>query len=384
MTTLLVLVAISVVGPLVAARARVPGAVVLILTGIGVGPMGLGWVVDRGSVTFLAELGFLILMFIAGLEIDFEELRVAGPRALLAPGLTALGGFAVALAVGARLGWPASRVLVLAAMSLGMPIAVMQETETIKLPVGRFVLLTASIGEFASIVGITGWQIVTRVGVGLSLLRELGLVLFAFTISAAAIRWARALVWWYPKAFERTAQDHASAEIGVRTGLLIMFAFVAFMRLFGIEAILGAFLAGTLVGFVLREKHPLERKVAALGHGLFIPVFFTIVGVRFDPRALDRDAVMLAGALVGLAAAAKLVPALAFGPRALSLRDRLAAGALLSAPLTLVVAIGAVGRELGVVNGTEAAAYVLTALVLSVVFPPLFRLFVRSSKPATP
>ena len=217
-----------------------------------------------------------------------------------------------------------------------------------------------------------------RVGVGLGLVRELALVLLAFFLSAVAIRWARALVWWYPKAFERTAQDHASAEIGVRTGLLIMLAFVVFMKLFDIEAILGAFLAGTLVGFVLREKHALEKKVAALGHGLFIPVFFTVVGVRFDPRALDVPALRQAAVLVGLAACVKIGPALLFGPRALSFRSRLAAGALLAAPLTLVVAIGAVGRELGAVGAAEAAAFVLVALVLSIVFPALYRVLMRS------
>lgn len=378
MTTLLVLVAASVIGPLLAARLRIPGAVVLILAGILLGPLALGWVHDGGTVAYTAELGFLILMFIAGLEIDFEELRIAGPRALLAPALTAIGTFAGAIGLGVSMRLPTAQILVLSATSLGMPIAVLQETGTLKTPVGRHVLLTATIGEFLSILAITGWQITVRVGVGIGLVRELALVLLAFFLSAVAIRWARALVWWYPKTFERTAQDHASAEIGVRTGLLIMLAFVVFMKLFDIEAILGAFLAGTLVGFVLREKHALEKKVAALGHGLFIPVFFTVVGVRFDPRALDVPALRQAAMLVGLAFCVKIGPALIFGPRALSFRSRLAAGALLAAPLTLVVAIGAVGRELGAVGAAEAAAFVLVALVLSIVFPALYRVLMRS------
>jgi Kef-type K+ transport system membrane component KefB len=381
-TALLVLVAVSVIGPLVAARLRVPGAVVLILAGVGVGPLALGWVRDGGNVAFTAELGFLILMFIAGLEIDFEDLRIAGPRALVAPVLTAAGSLAGAVALGVGLHLPIPRILVLSATSLGMPIAVLQETSTLKSPVGRHVLLTASIGEFLSILAITGWQVTVRVGFGRGLVREAALVLVAFAVSALAIRWARALVWWHPKAFERTAQDHASAEIGVRTGLLVMLAFVMFMRLFGIEAILGAFLAGTLVGFVLREKHSLEKKVATLGHGLFIPVFFTVVGVRFDPRTLDVPAVRQSAMLVGLAFAVKIVPALLFAPRALSLRARLAAGALLAAPLTLVVAIGAVGRELGAIDAKEAAAYVLVALVLSTVFPAMYR--VLAPRPTAP
>ncbi len=377
MIELLVLVAVSVLAPLLAARLRIPGAVGMILAGVAVGPLALGLVHDGGSAAFTAELGFLILMFIAGLEIDFEDLRIAGLRALVSPLLTALGAIAGAVGAGLVLHLSVAQTLVVSATSLGMPIAVMQESGTLKTPLGKHVLLTASIGEFLSILAITGWQISSRVGPGLALVREVAQVLVAFFLAGMAIRWARALVWWYPRFFQRAADDHASAEIGVRTGLLIMFAFVVFMKLFGVEAILGAFIAGALVGFVLRDKVALEHKVAALGHGLFIPVFFTMVGIRFDPRALDGAAIRTAAMLIGITFAVKLVPTLLFAPRALSFRKRLAAGALLSAPLTLVVAIGTVGHEIGVVDTRSLASFVLVALVLSVVFPAVYRVLAR-------
>lgn len=377
MKTLLLFVALSVLAPLIASRIRLPAAVALIAAGILAGPLGLGVLRENEVIAFVAQFGFLILMFIAGLEIDFAELRVLGLRALRAPTLTALGAIALSVALGAALHLSVARVLVLSAMSLGMPIAVLQETRTLKTPLGRHVLLTASVGEFFAILAITGWQITVRVGVGLRLAREVALVVLVFVLSAVAIRWARALLWWYPKAFERAASDHDTAEIGVRAGLFIMLAFVVFVHLFGVEAILGAFIGGTLVSFVLKEKHSLERKVSALGHGLFIPVFFMLVGVRFDPRALDLGAVRQAAALVAMAFAVKLAPALLFAPRGLPLRERFAAGALLSAPLTLVVAIGAVGRELNAVSPQEAASFILVALVLSVVFPGVYRVLVR-------
>lgn len=381
MTTLLVLTAVSVLVPLVAARLRLPAAAVLIVAGIGIGPLGLRWVSDTRTVAFVSELGFLILMFIAGMEIDFDELRVAGRRSLLPP-IRAVAGTFVLSVVAAwvfRLSIP--QFLVVSAMSVGMPLAVLQETARVRTPIGRQVLLTASIGEFVTILAITAWQVSVRVGAGLALLRELALVAFVIMFSAVAIRWARAVAWWFPRTLERTASDHEAAEIGVRTGLLIMLGFVAFVGIFDIEAILGAFIGGMLVSFVLREKHKLEAKLAALGHGLFIPIFFIVVGVRFEPTALDLPSLGDAAKLVAIAAVVKLLPAVLLATRELDVRERLASGALLSAPLTLVVAIGVVAQQLKVVSAPQAASFVVVALVLSVVFPAVFRALLGREQP---
>jgi Kef-type K+ transport system membrane component KefB len=375
-TTLLVLVAVSLIGPLLAARLRLPAAAVLIVLGVVIGPMLLKWVGDTRTVAFTAELGFLILMFIAGMEIDFNELRRAGTRSLIPPVRTAVASLALAFGAGFALGLGVAEIMVISATSIGMPLAVLTETGTLRTPLGRQVLLTGSIGEFLSILVITVWQVSIRVGPGLGLVREIAVLALVIVASAYAMRFARALAWWFPRTLERTAADHEAAEIGVRTGLFVMLAFVVFVHTFEIEAILGAFIAGTLVSFVLREKRALEAKVSALGHGLFIPVFFIVVGVRFEPRALDAPSLRSAFLLVALAAALKVVPMLFLGSRELDRRERLAAGALLSAPLTLVVAIGVIGQQLGVVSPAVAASFVVVALVLSVVFPALFRFLI--------
>jgi hypothetical protein len=82
----------------------------------------------------------------------------------------------------------------------------------------------------------------------------------------------------------------------------------------------------------------------------------------------------MAASIVAFAGVVKIVPALVFAPPELGLRDRLAAGALVAAPLTLVVAIGAIGVELGLVPPALGTGFVLVAVALSVLFPILFRL----------
>jgi Kef-type K+ transport system membrane component KefB len=372
---LLVLVTVSVMGPLVAGRLRLPAAVLLIVAGVLLGPGGIGIVHDSVTVAFLSELGFLVLMFIAGMEIDFDAIRLAGPRALSVPGGAMLLVFAAAVLAGRLLRLPGIEVLVISATSVGMPLAILQEFGATRSAFGKHVMLTASVGEFFSIVAIVAFEIYGREGgFGLSLVLHLLKVVMLFVTAATAIRWARAVVWWHPDPFRRIVEQRDVAELGVRTGLFVMLAFVVLVSIVGVEPILGAFIGGALVAFVLREKRVLEEKIAALGNGLFIPIFFFVIGVRFDPALLDRPTLVRALVLVLLAGAVKLLPSLVVAPRGFRLRERVASGFLLAAPLTLVVAIAEVGRKLGLLAPAEHASLVLVALVLSVVYPVLCRI----------
>jgi Kef-type K+ transport system membrane component KefB len=371
--TFFVLLLLSVIGPVLAVRLRLPAAVLLIVAGIACGPAGLGWLGDTPPVALLSELGFLVLMFVAGMEIDFESMRGAGRRQLAVPLLSVMGFIGVAAAIGIWRNLSVLELVIVSASSVGMPLAVLQETGHLQRPLGRHVMLTASIGEFVSILAITGYELFSEDATASHRAFKITKVLLLFGVSALLIRWARAAVWWRPEPFRRLIRHHDVAELGVRTGLLVMFAFVVIAASLGVEAILGAFIAGALVAFVLREKHTLESKIAALGHGLFIPIFFIVVGVRFDPRLLDLHAVRDAGVFVLVVAAVKIVPTLVFAPGELDLRARLAAGSLLAAPLTLVVAIAAIGRRLGAIDAQREASFLLLAILLSIGFPTLFR-----------
>lgn len=379
---LLVLFAASVAGPLLAVRIRVPAAVVLILLGMGLGPLGLAVLHDIPMVAFASDLGFLLLMFMAGMEIDFEAIREAGRAALIVPTLVVIGIFACAAGAGAALGLGGIPILVIACVSVGMPLAVLKETGRAASDLGRHVMLAASVGEIVCILAITGLEVAHAHSSAREMALKVGKVVLLLVGSAVLIRLARAFVWWYPHPFRRLLEHHDVAELAVRAGLVVMLGFVALAAIADVEPILGAFIGGSLVGFVLRQKHRLEEKIAALGNGFFIPIFFIVVGVRFEASALDRPAVRAALVLAGLAGLAKIVPSLVFARRGTSLRDRFAAGCLLSAPLTLVVAIGGIGRQMGLVDSREQASIILVAMLVSIVFPVVFRLLSKSPAPA--
>ena len=163
------------------------------------------------------------------------------------------------------------------------------------------------------------------------------------------------------------------SEIGVRAALLLMMVFSVLAMLAGVESIVGAFLAGALIAFVLRGKQILEEKLAVVGHGLFVPIFFVIVGIEFDLSVITWDNLLVALELLLAIFVVRMVPSLALLRQGSTLRETVGTASLLSAPLTLMVAIAALGSEIGALDSQDRGTLVLLAVVTGAVFPVVFR-----------
>jgi len=385
-TTLLVIALGAFAVPLLSGRIGVPAAVGEIAFGLLVGPYVLGAVQETDFFSFLAEFGFAFLMFLAGLELDFANLERRGGRALWLSVTVASLAVGFAFLAASFMGWDPFFGIVLGAMSIGILIVALREAGAARSDFGQTVILVGSAGEFLTIVIFTLYGIVTRYGVGLPVLLACLNLAAVFVVAWVVLRTLRLLVWWFPSQFSRLVEVQDPSEIGIRAGLALMIAFFAVSELLGMEPILGAFIAGALFSFVFREKGILETKLAGLGHGFFIPVFFIHVGVSFDLGTLGNPQILsLLGQVLALSLLVKLlasVPLLAMG---FPVRQIGGAALLLSAPLTILVAIAALGLELGVLDELESATVILTAAISALVFPTAFRRVVGETlKPRDP
>ncbi len=177
-----------------------------------------------------------------------------------------------------------------------------------------------------------------------------------------------------------------TAQIRVRGAVLLMIAFVALAEAFGLEAILGAFAAGAILSLVDRDRamtHPdFRRKLEAIGFGFVIPVFFVASGVRFDLDALLDDPANLSMVPVFLAALVVVrgLPALAYRGLVGGRRSAVA-GLLQATSLPFIVAATAIGQELGLLDGAQAAGLIAAGL-LSVLLFPTAALGLLSSRPS--
>ncbi|GLZ32012.1 sodium:proton antiporter [Lentzea sp. NBRC 105346] len=372
---LLIVAAIAVTAPLLlgfAPRLRVPAVVLEIVAGIVVGPSGLGWVEIDLPVQIVALLGLAFLLFLAGLEFDPRRLR--GPTtwlALLGYVISVGVGLAIGLGFGAA-GWvrdPLLLAVALSATSLGLVVAVLKDAGRLDGAAGQSTITAASVADFAAIVllslvfSTTGGTVTGRVG---SLAVFAGLVVVTGLVIAFAGRSRR-----LGDVLSRL-QD-TTAEIRVRTAVVLLVAFVALAEQFGLETILGAFLAGVVVSVVDRDtsSHPRFRiKLEAIGYGFLIPVFFITSGMRLDlsgllaePAALARVPLFLIALLL-----ARGVPALVFA-RALGWREVAAVGLLQATSLPFIVTATQIGVVLGAMSPVTAAALVCAGLLSVLLFP---------------
>lgn len=360
--------------PLLSGRIGVPAAVGEIVFGILVGAQVLGVVEATEFITFLAEFGFAFLMFLVGLELDFSRIEREGARGILAAlGISVLI-FVLSLGVTWVLDLPLFLFLAFGAISVGLVLVTLSEAGLSKTPVGQTVIFVGSLGEFVTIVLVTGFGLAYEHGFGWLLVWELGQLGGILVAAYLLLVVLRTLIWWRPAAFARVVAARDPSEIGVRAGMAMMLIFVAFAALIGVEAILGAFVAGALFSFVFRDKGILETKMSSIGFGFFVPIFFIWVGMEFDLRSVLRwDVLPTLGLFLAVMLVVKIGGSLPLMLRGFRLREALGTGLLLGAPLTLLVVVARIGEEVGQIDAGTSAALVLLAIVTGIFLPWLFR-----------
>ena len=388
LTDLLIVAAVAFAAPLtlgLAPALRLPSVVLEIVAGIVIGPSVLGFVEVDEPVEVVALVGLAFVLFLAGLEIDFARLR--GPVVRL----TAAGfvlSFAVALAVGLGLsagglvGSPLLVAIILCATSLGVLIPVLKDAGEVSSTLGQLVIAAATIADFGSIILLTLF-FSGEGGTG-STIVLLGSLLLLAVVVLVVLRGAQRSM---RLSSELVRLQDTTAQIRVRAAMVLFLGFAAIAAELGLEVILGAFIAGAVISLVDRDEvmtHPAFRlKLEAMGFGFFIPVFFVTTGVRFDLGALTASASSLVMVPVFLAAlvAVRGLPALLYA-RVVDRRRVAAAAILQSTSLPFIVAATAIGRDLGLLDGAEAAALIGAGLVSVLLFPLAGLLLLRGG--ATP
>jgi Kef-type K+ transport system membrane component KefB len=353
---------------------RVPAVVLEILAGVLLGPSVLGWVRIDLPVLILSLLGLAFLLFLAGLEVDVHRLRGRLLRvALAAYALTLLIGAVIGLGLD-LLGWVDSPLLVavaLSATSLGLVVPVLKDARRTDTDLGQTTIAASSVADFAAVVLLSLLFSASdgRTGGRLVLLAMFVLVVVAAGVVVALARRSMRL------GDVLVRLQDTTAEIRVRAAVVMLVAFVVLAERFGLESILGAFLAGGVVGILDRDSasHPRFRvKLDAIGYGFLIPIFFVTSGLRLDVGALVNSPSALAQVPLLLLAllAARGIPALLYAP-SLGRRAAVTAGLLQATSLPFIVTATQIGLLVGLLDPVTATAMVCAGLASVLVFPAL-------------
>jgi Kef-type K+ transport system membrane component KefB len=368
-------------------RLRIPTVIVEITLGIVLGPSVLGWLKIDLPVQILSLIGLAFLLFLAGLEIDPARLR---GRLL---GVASVG-YLITLVLGIplsfglhSLGWVKSPLLLaiaLSATSLGLVVPVLKDAGRADSEVGQTAIVAATVADFAAILLLSFFFSASGGGAGS---RVVLIVAFAVLVLVTALVVSRAGRSMRLGGVLQRLQD-TTAEIRVRFAVVLLVAFTALAERFGLESILGAFLAGVVVSVVDRDSssHPHFRtKLDAVGYGFVIPVFFVASGARLDlkglldhPSALLRVPVFLVALLV-----VRGVPAL-LNLRTHGRRATAATALLQATSLPFIVTATQIGVQLGRITPVTGAALVFAGLLSVLLFPVLALGLLRGERPAEP
>jgi CPA2 family monovalent cation:H+ antiporter-2 len=390
--SLLLITVLAAAVPLVASRLRgwrIPIVIGEILAGMIIGKSGFDLVAPSPILDFLAEFGFVFLMFISGLEVDVGAMTQhpleggdEGERrsfwreplflAFLSFILTLGSAFAIAFGL-QEVGLVRSPLiigLILSTTSLGIVVPVLKERGIAPTRYGQLMLVAALIADVVTLVLLSVAFGILQKGFALQLILFLSLLL----IFAVALRMG--IVVSKVPGLKKVIQElsTATAQIRVRGAIALMVAWATLATALGIEVILGAFLAGVIVSTIAGpEETILREKLDALGFGFFIPIFFISVGSRFDLNVVlgSQGALILFPLLIVAAYAVKVLPAFVYR-LAFSWREGLGAGFLLSSRLSLIIAASALAFELGVISEAVNADIILVAMVTCTLSPILF------------
>jgi CPA2 family monovalent cation:H+ antiporter-2 len=387
--SLLLITTLAALVPLLASRLRgwrIPIVIGEILAGMIIGTSGFNLVTPSPILDFLAQFGFVFLMFISGLEVDIsaltmpalaEEEREPFWRAPLFLAvfsfiLTLVGAFAIAFGLG-KVGLVRSPLimgLILSTTSLGIVVPVLKERGIAPTRYGQLMLVTALIADVVTLVLLSVAFGILQKGFALQLILILSLLLIFAIVLRTGIAVSKV------PGLKKVVQElsTATAQIQVRGAIALMVAWATLAHALGIEVILGAFLAGMIVSIIAGpEEAVLREKLDALGFGFFIPIFFISVGSRFDLNVLigSQEALILFLLLIVAAYVVKVLPALVYR-LAFSWREGVASGFLLSSRLSLIIAASALAFELGIISEAVNAVVVLVAMVTCTLSPILF------------
>ncbi len=363
--TLLAVALVAAVAPVLVAalppRWRIPQVVILIFSGILIGPHGLG-LADTASIRLLSNVGLGFLFLLAGYELELRLLRER-------PGRLAMAGWAIsaAISLAAVAGLTSAGfvrdfipiALALTTTALGTLLPILGDNDMLGGTFGRYVMAAGAVGELFPIVAISLFLTKRAEFVAVASLAAVGALALLLTTLPYLIGADRL------GALVRQGQ-RATAQTTLRWSVVLLLGLLVLAERFGLDVVLGAMLAGMVLRTWTRragiDVRPLEDKLDAVGYGIFIPIFFVASGMTLDVPSVLKDPLRLL-IFLGLLLAIRGLPSLLVYRTALSWSQRVQMTFITATTMPLLIALAEIGLQDGVMLPAMVGAGALSVLI---------------------
>ncbi len=391
LTSLLIVTILSFIIPILIKRIKrvqIPVVVGEIVAGMIIGKSGFDFIVMDENLNFIMFFGLAYLMFASGLEIDFQVLFDQDKNSSEAENKSFLQKYlknpvvfsiiillftlafayivSLFLAETGIIKDPLLMALIIGTTSLGVVVPILKEKGIAASSLGQYIITGAVMADFVTMLLISVAVSLFKGGFSAEVFLIFGLLFLVFVFYRISLHFQQLPL------IQNLA--HGTTQIGIRGSFALILIFLVLAESIGVELILGAFLAGTIVSLVSQnQREEIYHKLDAIGFGFLIPIFFILVGVTFDIKQLfnNPEALVFVPILLFIVYLVKGIPALLlklFFPW----RETMGGAILLTTQMSVTIAAAAVGLQVGAISPEVNAAIILVAILTSIISPILF------------
>ncbi len=355
---ILTLAIILLISPFVSNILKLPVSIVEIVLGSLANAFGL--LHNNEMFKILAEVGFLYLMLLAGMEVNLKELLKMGKNLFIKGFLFLIVLYMLSILSIFLFKYSFIFILILPLISIGLMLSIQQEIG--KQPWLDLAIKIGVLGELVSILLLTVVSGYFEFGFNNKLIRNIG-ILFGFLMFLTLIFLIlRTIFWWYPKlkiylmpGIDKYFQD-------VRIAISLFFIMISVMLILHLDMVLGAFIVGVFLTTFFEHNKDLEHKLSPFGFGFLITIFFVHVGsslkLSLISFALIKDSIILTFLMIGL----RIISSFLFF-KELKFKNTILFGLSLSMPLTLLIAIATLAHQNHSISDYWFSVFVTTAVL---------------------
>ncbi|WP_442595888.1 cation:proton antiporter [Neobacillus sp. D3-1R] len=369
----IILVAAKIAGS-ISVRLGQPSVLGKLLIGIVLGPSVLGLIEETETLAEFSQIGVILLMFIAGLETDIDEFKKTGKASTL----VGLGGIAVPLllgyATGLMLGLTGIQSmflgLLLSATSVSISVQALKEMNQLQSREGATILGAAVIDDVVVIIALAFLMSFAGGDVNLTMVILKKVLFFAGALLVG---------WKIVPIFLTRFSSLKVTETVISSALIVCFVFAYLAEYTGVAAIIGAYIAGVAISLT-NFKHEVFEKVETISYSVFVPVFFTSIGVSAEFGGISEhlglivilSIVAILTKLIGASVGAKMA--------GFNWNSSLGIGSAMVSRGEVALIIAAIGIEANLLTQDMFAVLVVVILVTTIVTPPMMKWFFKKQQ----
>ena len=365
---------ILLVSPFISNMLKLPISMVEIT--LGALAAGLGLLHHNEMFALLAEVGFLYLMLLAGMEVNLKELLKLDKSVFIKGFLFLFILYALSIASVLVFKYSVIFIVILPLISIGLMLSIQQEIG--KQPWLDLAIKIGVLGELISILVLTVVSGYFEFGLSKELALNIGILFLFLFVLALFFTGLRTLFWWFPKLKHYLMPGSDKYFQDVRIAISLFFIMIAVMLVLHLDVVLGAFAVGVFLATFFEHNKDLEHKLAPFGFGFLITIFFVHVGSSIDLSQISLNLIKDSLVLTFLMIILRIISSFLFF-KDLKFKNTVLFGLSLSMPLTLMIATATLAHQNRVISDYWFTVFVFTAVLEVIIVMLAVKFFHRKN-----